>query len=392
MKKYFFIALVALFYACKSGQVKESIQDPDYNLMNDSVDVYGLHYTDESFLQLFDSISLIKLETNENCYLGTIRDIIIDDEKLIVIDGSKSKQIVVFDITGNYSHHIGSMGKGPGEYLSLFSVDYTDRELIVYDNWGQKVILYAVSGEIIKQSMLKTYPNAISKISDNNFACYFGNIERNDHIVTICDSTYEKKSSFFPFQNDKVLPVGVPWIVKNKDKNSFLFFQSYSNNIYEINTKTNTSNLHHKILINPVMEYDVFLKEVEGCDHKEYLEKKNRSNVGCIHDYYELLDSSIFINLYKNGALYISRLDNKNGLNNVYKVYDAYPKLSYFFNLNGRIGNQIIYTLDKYFYNKLPKDLQEELLELIPSDQRTYFKTMSSNDNPIVLLCNLKKC
>lgn len=389
MKKLIFISLIFVVFACRDKQSKMSIQDPDYLMLNDSVDVYGLHYSDESFLCLFDSISLIRLETNKNCFLGTIKDIIIEDDKLIVIDVSKSKQIVVFDTLGNYSHHIGNVGKGPGEFLSLTSVCSFNKEVIVYDNYGQKALLYDTSGGLIRQSNLKTIPMAISGLNDSTYAVFYSNIKHNETIISICDSNFSERYSFFPFQNDRELLHGVQLMVKN-DNGSFLFFEPYSNNIYEIDTESNIARLHHKILINPDMEYDKILEKSKEWTRKEYLDKLNRSNVGNIIRYYELPDNCKFIQIVKNGAAFFSKLDTKNSFNKTYKAYDTYPKFTYAFSINGQKGNTLLCNMDKYFYDKLPKDIQQELLNLIPYSQREWLKNMKVNDNPIVLQCNLK--
>lgn len=68
------------------------------------------------FSDIFDSIGFVKLETRDDALIGRIDRIIAVDNKYVILDGSISKAVFVFD--GKVLNRIGRNGRGPREYES----------------------------------------------------------------------------------------------------------------------------------------------------------------------------------------------------------------------------------------------------------------------------------
>lgn len=118
---------------------------------------------------------IIPLETNEDNLIGYIWQIKFTDGKFIVFDGSKNSKFLLFDSKGNYLNSIGSVGKGPGEYLyaSSFTLNTNQDQILIFDIRKRSLIYYTLSGEYIKEVRLLKQ-GILELINDDLFAIQEG--------------------------------------------------------------------------------------------------------------------------------------------------------------------------------------------------------------------------
>lgn len=95
----------------------------------------------------FKNPKSIILETNEKSLIGDIKQIYINDNRIVVFDNSKNLSVLVFDLDGTFSHKIGELGRGAGEYISIsdFTVDDKKDEIYLLDSEDAKVKKYNLS-------------------------------------------------------------------------------------------------------------------------------------------------------------------------------------------------------------------------------------------------------
>lgn len=96
------------------------------------------------FSSFVDSISYIPLETNEDCLIGKIQDIILSDSIIFVLNDEQNT-IFQFNQKGKFIRKIAKVGSGPSEYNIINQITYNAKrqsislassKIIEYDLYG----------------------------------------------------------------------------------------------------------------------------------------------------------------------------------------------------------------------------------------------------------------
>lgn len=95
--------------------------------------------------EIVDEIKYIPLETNGECLLGDVDPIRIYGNQIFLISNN---QVYKFNKAGKFLGKIGSLGKGPGEYLSAYDIQINeyDEQIYVLDTNGKKIHMYSING------------------------------------------------------------------------------------------------------------------------------------------------------------------------------------------------------------------------------------------------------
>jgi len=97
--------------------------------------------------EFVDSIKLIRLQTDSNCVMGRIKEIIIKEKYIYALDVSQGI-VFVFDKKGKYIAKLDKRGKGPDEYLYIGPIFIPENEEFI------KIINFKG-----KETKLQTYSN-----------------------------------------------------------------------------------------------------------------------------------------------------------------------------------------------------------------------------------------
>jgi hypothetical protein len=152
MKVYFYcIKLFFLFFILLSCSKKQQIESLYTIELTKELD----NTTMSDFIEITDSITL---ETNEQCLIGRISKIHKHKDKIYIMDNYFVNAIFVFDLQGNFTHKIGRVGNGPGEYISLndFTIDMQNEQLLLLVNGGRHIIYMDFEGHYKKIKQLDT--------------------------------------------------------------------------------------------------------------------------------------------------------------------------------------------------------------------------------------------
>jgi len=121
----------------------------------------------------------IRLETSEKSLLMDARDCHIDDDLIFIKStptatggvyyGVIQQEIKVFDKTGKYLYNIGSFGKGPQEYASMFFgggwyLNRYEKYIDIYDNAGNRMVKYGYDGKFIEAIDVNGKLNSFSSL------------------------------------------------------------------------------------------------------------------------------------------------------------------------------------------------------------------------------------
>ncbi|MDA3880710.1 MAG: 6-bladed beta-propeller [Prolixibacteraceae bacterium] len=144
MFKYIIIITVAIVaQSCNktSNTTPSNIESIKINVnaSNENLDVSSL----------IKRVTKIKLETNDRCLLKNIKKIEITKNNLLIFDDF----VYVFDLKGKFQYKIGKKGKGPGEIINAidFIYDQTNKNIELFDFAQNKLIIYSLRGDYIKE-------------------------------------------------------------------------------------------------------------------------------------------------------------------------------------------------------------------------------------------------
>src|SRR5690606_33068579 len=103
--------------------------------------------------KVFTLFKEIKLEANDESLISFPFDICVLDSFFCI--SSRSTEIKLYDLEGNFIRAIGQKGKGPGEYFRITSIFPVGPSMFgVYDIENNKVIIYNINGDLIKDEKL----------------------------------------------------------------------------------------------------------------------------------------------------------------------------------------------------------------------------------------------
>ena len=234
-------------YTKKFGAT-DSIPEIDINANNTPIKISIPNDIDEKSIRIdtiTNSLIFVKLETNKNCLISIIDNLLFIEDKIIVVDkNNRQKKAFIFSSKGKFIAQIGNIGKGPHEYIHLSNIliDYENNQILILDGVSQNIFYYDLFGKLIKKrksyyyiariGMLNNH-FVIHQIKDNNL--HLPNLK--EHQIIVADSSWKIiKKAFtynFPVYNPKIY-------IYNKHSfnimgNRILYSPLYTNSIYEFN-------------------------------------------------------------------------------------------------------------------------------------------------------------
>jgi hypothetical protein len=105
-----------------------------------------------------DSVQVVLLEDNDEACIGNISKLDMLDSLFVITDRS-TKSVFVYDLDGKLKARINAHGRGPGEYVALYTT-WIEREkklVAIYDDQQTKILLYTLKGEFVKEYKSPSY-------------------------------------------------------------------------------------------------------------------------------------------------------------------------------------------------------------------------------------------
>ncbi|TKG94556.1 6-bladed beta-propeller [Puteibacter caeruleilacunae] len=114
--------------------------------------------------EVFSKTEVIPLETNEDCLINTINQMEVWDGKFFILDW-KQNTLLVYSDQGKYLNKIGSIGRGPGEYIRprYFFIDKEKKLVNIFDAPMKKLMCFRQTGELINEIHLDHYLSTVGK-------------------------------------------------------------------------------------------------------------------------------------------------------------------------------------------------------------------------------------
>lgn len=232
--------VIILFIAigCQTPQNKVSTGEhivSDSTLIQINVDPGG----EESYAfdSLIDDISYIKLETNSDCLIGSIHQILCTKDYIFIMDVFVANAVYCFDKQGNFVRRIGKKGQGPGEYTRLCKMCLTSdqKQIILYD-WT-RLHYYDLQGNHIKDVSPSFYVNDIELIN-NDFIAGFKESGVDDNsqrqMLAVYDKDFKLLYREFPSFYNKVFRLNNGMHSLRSFGNDIYLKEPWKNSIYRI--------------------------------------------------------------------------------------------------------------------------------------------------------------
>ena len=126
------------------------------------IDIPGLLKTERSpvLSEIASDIQFVKLQTTPECLIQSVASVARWGNNFLVVSNSK-KSLFVFSQEGKYLRSVGTLGKGPGEYLEIYGMafDIKTDHLFILDNGQVKLMEFDENGKYIKEFKLDLKPS-----------------------------------------------------------------------------------------------------------------------------------------------------------------------------------------------------------------------------------------
>ena len=177
MKKNVLLLFATLCVACGS------VQKNDISAI-DLIDHKFLELSDISLSDISESIRFIPLETNDSILVGRVLNVRLESDKLYVSDYNG---IFVFDQNGKFLNTIGSKGRGPKEYISLYDFYPADEFVWLLDGSGKKALKFTDTGTFVTSVEFDPLQLYINYYSDGKdlFICFLPDHGQSDTDVML---------------------------------------------------------------------------------------------------------------------------------------------------------------------------------------------------------------
>jgi hypothetical protein len=187
----------------------------------------------------FVDIEYIPLETNEQCMISGTNDLITGNELIV---GERFylvkyfKTILKFQTDGSFVARIGTVGRGPNEFLVAHDVDVDEKNQYIYllSGWQKKFLVYSETGELIRTFQIPFYSNEFSFV-ENGILCYsenhMGNIDNSFNLVDTNGIIIKSYPNKYPFNINDAHNISHEILFYHFDKRLFKK-EVYSDTVY----------------------------------------------------------------------------------------------------------------------------------------------------------------
>lgn len=186
-----------------------------------------------SFKDLFSTIRLIPLETNDSCLLIGIDKLICFEERLYVLDVQRPA-LYIFSKSGNFIQQISRKGNGPGEYNMIydFYVDENERKIGLLSPYGY-LLIYDLNGVFLEKRGLPVKPNyySVSDMDAKTIALW-SCVDKSEKGITVLEKdSFSIMNAFW--NNDRIFDMGnmKPFY---RYRGELYFTTAYQNIVYKL--------------------------------------------------------------------------------------------------------------------------------------------------------------
>lgn len=205
-----------------------------------SVDNKNIPFEEINFSNKYISLEnelnfkFIPLETNNECLIGSISNIQIQNNLIFILEGHKNENLYIFDMDGKFVSKVGTKGAGPGQYIKIidFDIDTKNQQIILSDMYKGCLLHYDLNTyKFLRTTNTDFYYNQFCILPDNNILFFNSNGFENPNIFNVKKKYYIQETDNYAIPRRSYYKANftTPYTLKNKGKNNFY---KYNNEIY----------------------------------------------------------------------------------------------------------------------------------------------------------------
>jgi hypothetical protein len=132
-----------------------------------------IEHSSRSYLsEYFESLEYVKLETSEESLIGQIDNLAISDNYIVIYDNTVN-HILLFSRDGKFIRKLFGFGKGPDEFITINSMQFThDEHLFLMKNY-QTICLYDILGNALKTKSFTNPSTGAYLFPNGNIAVFY---------------------------------------------------------------------------------------------------------------------------------------------------------------------------------------------------------------------------
>jgi len=321
---------------------------------------------------LFEDFEYIALQTTDSSLFGALNKLVVFEDKYYILDQRQMRKVLVFEKDGSFSHTIGAVGNGPGEY-SLSVEDFTidkERRRIVFLTQPSTIFIYDLNGAFIEKKIFPYEYNLWNICQyENGFVCSTNHQkafpDESPYVVYLLDKDFNLKEKRVDAKPEKL---SIYPMVSNllEYNGKIAYFDEYTYTMYpDVTNNEKPVSLHFKF--DNQVPFDLFV------NYEQYLDEEG--------DYSTFIDAAIveetliayFINKMQQYIL-IMKLDGSITL------------------LSGSYWlPSILYNEGGYVYSVIsPSWILEDATSGISADNKTKYP-IEIDSNPVIMRFKIKE-
>lgn len=241
----YLVSLISFFIIISCNQQKEngSFSNRDALNYNNTASIYSnsvdpvtidVHKSDDvlNTSSIIDTDhKIIKLETTDDCLIGEVSKVVIDQEKIYILDSKIAKKVFCFDMSGKFLYPIGKLGGGPEEMDNPKDFEVTANDVHVIDRQC-RVFTFDKEGKYRKVFRMPFLTTQICAFDNTSLFLYSNSDTENKYYLTKIEGS-EVKSVNFPIQSHYVEAYAIPQAF-NRNGNTALFVKFLCDTIFTL--------------------------------------------------------------------------------------------------------------------------------------------------------------
>lgn len=349
------VSLILCFISCQTSQESEMKGIPVVMNTNASI---------EDFLVKMD---MICLETNENCLLGSITKICVDEECYYLKDEFK-RSVFLFAKSGDYISKISQYGSGPNEYLEVSDFEVKNGQIFILSNPNKKILVFDKMGECLKTIRLNDWYHHLA-VEEDRILLHSGKSNDQYYNIIAIDYNGNVLDKYLPFEkNNNFRYNESPF--KNEDNGNYLLTFPYDGRIVSLSD----GKCMYKYKIDFEAKVTFSDKDLDKLTYEEIRKRSLYKNcMKRINSVSELNEDYLYVvtTAYYNGEgerQALCKINVKDGSSKFYKLGERleveYPYLSNIIKVeNGKMYSFIFPSLKKTIDEYLGKDSENKVAE-----------------------------
>jgi hypothetical protein len=256
---------------------------------------------------LVEDIQYILLENKKECLFSEINKLIIENDRIYILDMYGTQSLLVFDITGKFLHKIGGTGGGPGEYTRYINFDVYDNIVYVNDFSNRRMLIFDKEGKYIKSVKSSFSFSDFYILEHQKYLLSLDHEENsNSNKIVITNDLKKKETAYFSFSRDFKNNKGNSRSFQSFQKKTAYMFP-VSDTLYIFNEEGNVENGYFFDFGNQK------LPERLKNDYTEATRQRRDNSYIYIYNTPVIINQYIFIDLFIGNQKYLAVFDlNRN--------------------------------------------------------------------------------